>query len=545
MIWRDKFIVLWIPSLVLGCLGAVTSGCGSEEAPPPLAANPTNPDNVPSQPPPSEGPPPDTEVPLEDGADIGGFPSAKKCEKCHQAIYDEWTASMHSHADTSPVTIAQLNQVVAQELIFESDPDPQQLCTNCHSPIPALITGSATLPFEDARYSKAALNEGITCATCHKYDVNKTPVIGYGATTEFQRNFNSGPFMFGPFGDPKDNGFHLSAKSSLLADDDDSDKLCFSCHEVGLDLNKDGDITVGEDFVLQNTVQEYLDYQARGGGGTCVSCHMPARTGQAADVPGAPVRQIRSHIFLGVDYPLDEVARGEDRLKSAREELMSHSAQIDIVNVDFADNVLHGFDVTIENTGGGHNFPTGFNFMRQAWLEVQVTDPTDRLAVFTSGVLKIESNDLCDLNTLDDNGILSTIVQGCDNEQDRDDFLVNLQTKLLDDVDIVNGQVLAAAGASEVWLQLLNGGAVTRTRPIDGKVLAPLKPFEKQSYSYPLGAITIVPGSKIKVRLLFRNLPPYMVRQIGNKQARDELQIAPLATSLQVTEVDKREVTLR
>jgi nitrate/TMAO reductase-like tetraheme cytochrome c subunit len=535
---RDTGVsVILISCLALGGLGAVAGGCvddvdrlhtkvGGSGGGFPVTDNDGGVDPTP------EG-------------DIAGFPSAQKCEACHAEIYKEWTTSMHSHAATSPVTVAQVNQVLGQEFKFEDDPDPQQFCNNCHGPIPTLITKQAGLPFEDARFSPAALNEGITCSTCHKYDVNEVPIIGYASDSEFQNNFNAGPFMFGPFADPLKSSFHESARSDLLADDDDSDRLCGSCHQVGIDLNKDGQLVVGEDFVLQNTFAEYLDYDSKGGAETCVSCHMPVRTGQAASVPGAPARQIRSHIFLGVDYPLDEVADGVDDLRPARERILSSAGQIDIENVDFAGGVLRSFDVTIENTGTGHNLPSGFAFMRQMWVEARVVDPTGARDFFTSGVLEDESNDLCDLNTLNDPSILTTEVIGCDSAEQEDDFLVNFQTKLVDKVEIVGGQVVATAGAREHWLQLLDGGAVTRVRPIDGKALAPLKPFEKRTFTYAVGATNVVRGSKIKVRLLFRNLPPYMVRKLGKDQPRDEVQLGPLIQHLQVTEMDSRETTLQ
>jgi hypothetical protein len=94
-----------------------------------------------------------------------------------------------------------------------------------------LITRQANLPFADPEFSTTALNEGINCSTCHKYDINEVPIIGYASETELQKNFNAGTYMFGPFGDPLENSFHESAQSSLLADGDDADQLCSSCHQ--------------------------------------------------------------------------------------------------------------------------------------------------------------------------------------------------------------------------------------------------------------------------------------------------------------------------
>src|SRR5689334_22087742 len=121
-----RFRVMLVSCLALSGLGATAGGCGGDsDAPPAAAAVPgPNDNNVPSTPIPDDGPPPDTTAPLDDGADIGGFPSATKCKSCHEQIYNEWTTSMHSHAAKSPVTVAQANHAFGQEYQFEDDPDP-------------------------------------------------------------------------------------------------------------------------------------------------------------------------------------------------------------------------------------------------------------------------------------------------------------------------------------------------------------------------------------------------------------------------------------
>jgi hypothetical protein len=56
------------------------------------------------------------------------------CEPRHEAIYDQWKATMHAHAMKSPAMIAQTNQLIRAELGATKAPDPRGICVNCHGP---------------------------------------------------------------------------------------------------------------------------------------------------------------------------------------------------------------------------------------------------------------------------------------------------------------------------------------------------------------------------------------------------------------------------
>ena len=50
------------------------------------------------------------------GSALGGFEPATACSSCHASIDEEWRHSMHAHAMTSPIMIAQTNQVAKRML---------------------------------------------------------------------------------------------------------------------------------------------------------------------------------------------------------------------------------------------------------------------------------------------------------------------------------------------------------------------------------------------------------------------------------------------
>ena len=117
---------------------------------------------------------------------------------------------------------------------------------------------------------------------------------------------------------------------------------------------------------------------------------------------------------------------------------MKSAATLDLPRASI---VLRGttlaFDVTIANSGTGHNVPTGFAFARQMWLEVKVSDGSG--AFFSSGVVANSASDLCDSATLDEpNNPLLPYVKGCDKS---DPALVNFQRKLVNRFDIARDKV--------------------------------------------------------------------------------------------------------
>ena len=140
------------------------------------------------------------------------------------------------------------------------------------------------------------------------------------------------------------------------------------------------------DLVLQTTFDEWENLIASNqvsSPDTCGTCHMPALgPGPTVDdAPGGlaiPDRPRHSHEFIGVDYELTPghyaaLGVGQD---DATEEVLSKRLALISSGVDVSAEVV-SLDpqtlrarVRIASDVIGHEFPTGFAFARQWWLEV-------------------------------------------------------------------------------------------------------------------------------------------------------------------------------
>lgn len=486
-----------------------------------------------------------------DGA-TAAFPPAENCKDCHLTIYNQWKASVHAHAMSGPLMVVQNNADLRTSLAG-APKDLRRFCINCHGPVDALHDGAETLPLPNG----ALGNQGITCTVCHQFTKEPQPGTAGQAST-FQQNFSSGRTFYGPFADAVGNAYHKSRSTPVF---DKPENICVGCHNVTFDRNGDGNIQRGVDLVLQTTNDEFAEYQARGGGSTCVSCHMPQSTGRAADhadIPlqqdfAGPARTIHDHGFVGVDAPFDEPS---DPQRVAREAFLKNAASIafDASGVQIANGKL-AFKVSIANQTG-HNLPTGFAFARQLWLEITVKDRSGEV-IFSSGALAKPTNDLCIESTFgEESNPFKSVVAGC---SDIDQNLVLLQLKLVDKISVAgdaNGTplkdehgelvVIQSKTGKESTEQYIEGGAVVRKRTIDKSSMAPLRPLETRSYGYVTPLTTSHGGTSssgtVSVRLLFRNLPPYFLRGLGSHQgAGEQPKIAGFVDKLRVVEIAKLE----
>jgi hypothetical protein len=480
---------------------------------------------------------------------FSGFAPSSECKTCHLTIYKQWKRSMHAHALSSPVMIAQGNQVLREELFDAESPDPKLVCVNCHGPMQVALTKQqqGILPFSRPMYSDELLNEGIGCTTCHQLTI-EDPTEGVAGLSSFQEKLRlPGDTYYAQIEDPVPNAYHRSAKGPIF---DDSAKLCVSCHNVVYDLDGNNRIDLGVDLILQQTTVEYEKYRKDGGPVHCLQCHMPVDPDQSRAADGAwllfeqdvaaPERVVHDHSFVGVDYPIDQK---KDYQGKKRRKLLRSAVTLD------ARAAGGKLTVTIENSGAGHNVPTGLAFARQMWLEVKMLDGAGRL-LKGSGVLDEPTDDLCDNDTMAvPPAALAKHVRGCKGGPDAE--LVNFQQKLIERIDVVrdaagapllkNGQrqVIASEGARESVLQRIKGGAVPRVRPIDQQKLTPIPPRESRSFDYamPNGVKTVT------VRLLFRIFPPYFLRGLAKGQEKGEKpRIKPLIKNLRVERMAKKTI---
>jgi hypothetical protein len=479
------------------------------------------------------------------------FKPSQDCQACHTSIYAQWQDSMHAHALTSPLTVVQNNLDMRHSLAGTASPDPRRMCINCHGPAVAAVTEGDHLPLAGSRQ-----NEGIDCIACHQMNQAVAPGAG-GSALAYQEQLARGDRYFARLDGPVGNAYHRSNKSPLF---DQPERLCATCHNVNMDRNNDGKVAKGVDLVLQTTFDEYREYQRGGGKGDCVSCHMPIVPGLKSAADGAvvpltvdyppPDRKVHDHSFVGVDYPLDTVAK-RDPQKAKRAALLQGASAFSVESVQAGAQTLN-LRFALENRTG-HNLPTGFAFARQLWIELVVKDGT-QATLFTSGVLARNDDDLCDNGTFGEaTNPLRGFVQSC---REVDTQLVNIQLKLVDRIAALAdsaGQpakdeggeniLIQSREGNETYLQFLTGGGVARTRPSDKTILAPLRPLQRKTYDYVVPLPRGVRNGTFTARLLFRNLPPYWVRAMGKEQkpgTADGPQLTPLVPNLQVVEMAKQ-----
>lgn len=495
------------------------------------------------------------------GSTLGGFHPSSACSSCHERVVNEWRTSMHAHGLTSPIMVAQNNLAHRETLKNTSYPDPQLVCVNCHGPIATALADSPLLPFkaEGAFAEPDLLSEGITCSVCHQWQGE--PKTAGGGLTAFMNGYRPGRTFFGAIDDPVGNAYHQTEASRLFKQD--SSQLCRNCHSVQYDRNGDGKIERGTDLVLQTLYDEWEDY-AKAGGSGCVDCHMPlvsgSRAAESALIPleqdgDAPARQLRSHRFVAVDYPLDVPAM-RDESRAEREALLRRAATLTIVPTSVSvNNGRVGFDVSLQNTGVGHNLPGGFAFVRQMWLEVTLLDAQGR-AVAASGLVPRPTDDLCDASMLEDaSNLLKPFVVGCTTT---DRQLVSFQQQLFDKIELLrdaSGNVAldlrgqprlrAAPGASEAVVQHLTGGPAARIRPSTGKPTPPLIVGELRTFPYVFDVAPSSGAQRIRARLLFRAVPPYFLRALAKTQtAEDGQNLEALVPNLEINEMARVEAIL-
>ncbi|HWA72237.1 MAG TPA: multiheme c-type cytochrome [Polyangiaceae bacterium] len=492
------------------------------------------------------------------GAALGGFEPAATCERCHARVVAEWRTSMHAHGLTGPVMVAQSNIAARTTLSELKAPDPKNLCINCHGPVAARIAPQATLPLPSPALGDPDLtSEGITCVVCHTFAGEAQ--TGGAALTAFQHALTPGRTYAGPYEEPVGNAFHRSVPSAEFVA---PERLCQNCHSVVYDRDGDGRIEKGKDLVLQDLFSEWQAYRASGGA-HCIDCHMPelapGRAAEAALIPfeqdeHAPPRRLRSHRFIGPDFPLDDPsARNAGRAE--REALLKRAATLTLEpgSLAIAEGKLR-VRLSVTNTGAGHNLPGGFAFVRQMWVELKLLDAQGRL-ISGSGVIGSVADDLCDPELLAAGRSLRNFAGNCASV---DNQLVTFQQRLLDRVQPARdasgaprkdarGQAVleAAPGADEVVVQHVTSGPVARVRGSDKRPIPPLIPGESRSFDYSLDAPAAVKPARLEARLLFRAVPPYFLRAMAARQEpADGPRVDTFIQNLEVIEMARASATL-
>jgi hypothetical protein len=103
----------------------------------------------------------------------------------------------------------------------------------------------------------------------------------------------------------------------------------------------------------------------------------------------------------------------------------------------------------------------------------------------------------------------------------------------------------AAPGSKEVVVQYLTGGPVPRVRPSTGKPTPPLIVGEQRSFPYVFDLPSGATPTRVRVRLLFRAVPPYFLRALAKTQlAGDGASLTGLVPNLEINEMARVEAAL-
>jgi hypothetical protein len=277
------------------------------------------------------------------------------CQSCHPTQYADWASSMHAFASDDPVFLA-MNARAQRETVGATG----KFCVNCHAPM-AVRDGLTTDGLNLA--TLAAPSKGVTCYFCHAAETlagtHDNPII-----LATDRSF------YGPFGDPAAATPH-AAKTSALFDDTSpqSAAFCGSCHDI---VNQQG-------AHVERTYQEWQGtlFSQPGKGLSCQACHMDGSDGPASTV-STRVRRLHKHDFPAVDLATGPTPSA-DAFKARSQTLLDSSLQSTVCWNTRTSQI----EVTLDNVGAGHGFPSGATPDRRAWIEVTafVADAT----VYASG----------------------------------------------------------------------------------------------------------------------------------------------------------------
>ena len=426
----------------------------------------------------------DTAAESPSGHDNEDYRSAKWCAECHPTQYSEWEQSMHRYAAHSPV----FDHMTARA-VRDTAGGNGAFCTGCHTPLGTMDGEPGTTMAADR--SDISL-EGVTCVVCHQAVATEAPLGNTSLTLDLD-----GP-MQGPFGSTVPAG-HPSSKGEII----DTPELCGSCH----------DVFAFPALRIEEAYTEYVESPAAENGVRCQDCHMSTSpgiptsrpVGKAAVMEGVdlPDRSLSSHRFIGPDYSLldgfpyadpDRSAEATEELKGQIETLLEHAIHIQSVTFEPGPE-SSSLQVVLESLTPGHRVPTGFTSERQLWIHAQV---------WHEGEIVWESGELDTFGDLKDS--LSWDVASGDAVEDHQ--LVNLQSKNL----IRVGEV--GISDPEVYETVFPFDANTINR-------RSLEPLEVRPHTYVLPGLP--DGVSVTVALKYRNLPPYVLRELGLESLTDRL----------------------
>jgi hypothetical protein len=295
------------------------------------------------------------------------------CMQCHADHYTQWSGSMHAYASNDPVFLA-------MNARGQKDTGGQlgDFCVKCHAPMAVelgLTTDGTNLD------SVPTYAKGVTCYFCHTVDSVDTTHGAYNNPLVLADDDT----MRGGIPNPVASPAHRASHSGLLdGHDNSSATMCGACHDVftpaQVHLERTFTEWQGTIFGDADNPRTHL---------TCGTCHMFATDGVVTSGPGAatldvPLRPlgVHEHTFGGIDQALTDWPDKDGQQKAIARDLgPAIGAKLCI-----SPNNGGQIEVTLDDRGPGHNWPSGTAQDRRAWLELVAYD-TGGNVVFSSGVV--------------------------------------------------------------------------------------------------------------------------------------------------------------
>jgi hypothetical protein len=269
---------------------------------------------------------------------------ANTCNLCHKSHYDDWSHSVHAYASDDPVFVA-MNKRGQRE----TNGSLGDFCVKCHAPM-AVIDGKTTDGLNLASLEQKY--KGVTCFFCHTVDAL--------AGTHNAALSLSGTVIHGEYSDPVSNGAHGSTYTSLFNRDlQDTSRMCGACHDI---------VVRNTNAFIERTFCEWthsaFNNVYENGGSSCVQCHMDEGLTKVpiAQAQNVPVRTYHSHLWPGVDVPLNAA---DDVQKTAVQSFLGRTFQGALCVTG-----ANGIRVILDPVNTGHQWPTGSAQDRRAWAEV-------------------------------------------------------------------------------------------------------------------------------------------------------------------------------
>jgi hypothetical protein len=283
------------------------------------------------------------------------------CQSCHPQQYQDWSRSMHAYASEDPLFLA-MNQRGQRE----TGGTLGTFCVKCHAPVAVaqnLTPDGLNLPALDASV------KGVTCYFCHSAEA-------VGDTHNNPLTLATDGSLFGPFGDPVAGTPHKSSYSPLFdLSRPESAQACGGCHDI---VNQHGAAVERTYAEWQSTI--FSDPAA---GQTCVRCHMNQTEGPASSMSAGKIRSLGGHALPGVDLALTDGFPGAATAQLEVQALLDSTIQGTLCLTDDPTNPQ--IEVTLDNVGAGHSWPSGAVPDRRAWIAV--TAYAGEQILYQSGVL--------------------------------------------------------------------------------------------------------------------------------------------------------------